>query len=101
MVASRWDEGRNIGNNTKKSFLCSAKPANAHDVFMFFVFLLRIKVCGACMYFGQDLNFQPEKTTLLRKSDKVDGVFIIFENEIIGTPPAIPDGALACTKKHK
>ncbi len=41
------------------------------------------------MYFGRDLKFQPEITTLLRKSDKVDGVFIIFENEIIGTPPAV------------
>ncbi len=32
---------------------------------------------------------------MLRKSDKVDAVFIIFENEIIGTPPAIDLGTLA------
>ncbi len=44
-------------------------------VFRFFV---KDKVCGACMYFGRDLKFQPEITTLLRKSDKVDAVFIFF-----------------------
>ncbi len=40
------------------------------------------------MYFGQDLRFRPEKTTLLRKSDKVDAVFIILENGFSFFSPA-------------
>ncbi len=35
------------------------------------------------------------KYTMLRKSDKVDAVFIIFENEIIRTPPVVELGVLA------
>ncbi len=37
---------------------------------------------------------------MLRKSDKVDAVFIIFENEIIGTPPAV-EAWRACTNNYK
>ncbi len=44
-----------------------------------FRFFISIRCAEHACIWGRDLRFQPEKTTLLRKSDKVDVVFIIFE----------------------